>query len=109
MHQIKYSVFFIFRRLLHRKNYDHADIDSSPESYRNVLLPTSKDKILKENVFGSKEEKDLEQNKYDTKTSQKSPSSFDERSECNYYLRRLTPNTRCEDKKWISVDREHIL
>lgn len=68
-----------------------------------------KEKFLNEKVFESNEEKHLENNKGDTTKSKRSNSSLDERPECNYYLRRITPNTRCNDTKWISVEREHIL
>ena len=108
----KSNYVILFRRVRQRKNYEHAEIDSSPESYRNVKLPLFKEKPIDENYFKAQEGNIPMKNISETTKLQISPYSVDDEVEileCNYYLRRNTPSSQAKDREWILVERDHIL
>lgn len=99
-----------FRRVRQRKNFDHAEIDSSPESYRNVTKPFPRVKHLNSGNTSSKEGKIRDIDVKDLSITP--PFSVDNDQDlmrCNYYLRRQTPTYNGLDKKWILVESQHIL
>ena len=106
----KAYLFISFRLIRQRKNVDHAEIDSSPESYRNVSKPFGRVKHFNLGYTNSKERKFRD---IDSKDASKTPPfSVDndlDLMRCNYYLRRQTPTYKGIDKKWILVESQHIL
>ena len=93
-----------FRRSRHYADYDFNDIDSSPESYRNVSIPQSC-LLLNE-----------EPNKYyDIDNERQSPTLTNLKYNCdgkrtvNFYLRRREPNSIIKDNDWIIVQNDCLL
>ena len=106
----KACLFISFRLIRQRKNVDHAEIDSSPESYRNVSKPFDRAKNLNLGYTNSKERKIRDIDSKDL--SETPPFSVDndlDLMRCNYYLRRQTSTYNGIDKKWILVESQHIL
>ena len=99
-----------FRLIRQRKNVDHAEIDSSPESYRNISTPFDSAKHLN---LGYKISKGRKIRDIDSKDASETPplsvNNDLDLIRCNYYLRRQTPTYNGIDKKWILVESQHIL
>merc|ERR1711963_199763 len=66
------------RRMRQNRNNEHAEIDSSPESYRNVLMPLAEKNFSTSVGIRSKEKSFKDINVGDVSHSQNNPSSANE-------------------------------
>ena len=95
----------------HGRSYAYGEIDSSPESYRNVSMPQENVNISQQNVL-SKNPKEEKQNFGDDNHPKKLGPNRDHsgaKNKFSYYLRRSGQNTSIDEKLWIIVENEFVL
>ena len=105
-----HSVFIIFRHIRQRSKYEHNDIDSSPEAYRNVTIPNAHklvDDENRKNIFDTKDLSHFQSDKPDC--IEKRPNFLEDRTKVNLYLRRRRSNSNVEEKDWIIIRKDCIL
>ena len=91
------------------RNYAYDEIDSSPESYRNVSIPKENINITEPNVL-NKNPKEGKHNITDDNHSTKSSLHHsDVKNKFSYYLRRSDQNTSIDEKHWIIIENDLVL
>ena len=100
-----------FRHSREDVNYNYHDIDSSPESYRNVSVPQRLLEMNEDSEVASDSivENSVNNDQESIIFSSINPNPSNRSRKFNFYLRRRNPHSREEEKDWIVVKNDCVL